>query len=147
MKNYLLTAFIAFSVLGGIGCSPSQKQEDKINRSDKEKCEECNEHKSLAFYGTYRGTFPCADCSGKKIELTLADDGTYCLKYEYLDKGERLIEENGTFSILDESIVETVTPSSGEKTYYKFLHGNLVLSDSLGTISQGELAKLYVLKK
>ena len=49
------------------------------------------------------------------MDLTINEDGTYCLKYQYQDKEERLVEEKGTYSILDDILVVTVTPSSGEK--------------------------------
>ena len=34
--------------------------------------------------GRYAGDFPCADCSGLKIDLTLNPDSTYILKRTYI---------------------------------------------------------------
>lgn len=98
-------------------------------------------------YGTYVGVFPCADCAGKDIKLTINSDGTYDLEYEYLDMNEGVIKESGVFNVINHTIIETITPSSNNKTYYVYDNGNLVLSDSKGSINNGELAKLYILKK
>lgn len=44
--------------------------------------------------------------------------------------------------------MELVTPSSGEKTYYRMLNNRQVmLSDKEGTISQSLLAEHYILNK
>ena len=145
IKVLSLAVFVAATV-GVIGCNSQKKgdrhEEDSLIHTG---CQKKNEGASL--FGTFKGTFPCADCSGKNMNLTINEDGTYCLIYQYVDKDEKLVEENGTYSIIDETLVVTVTPSSGEKTYYKYVHGNLVLSDSLGTVYNGEHAELYVLKR
>ena len=146
MNRYFFKALIVAACMGTYSCSQQQNENSQqaiLQHSNL--IERVNDDKFV--FGTYRGTFPCADCGGKDMSLTISEDGTYCLQYKYQDKDERLIEENGTYSILDDTLVETITPSSGEKTYYKYVHGNLVLSDSLGTIDKSELAELYVLKK
>ena len=146
MKRNLVSLMIVAAALGAVGCT-EQKKDSTQDVKSKSQVAELNEKHTNAIFGTYKGTFPCADCGGKDMDLTINEDGTYCLKYQYQDKDERQVEENGTYSILDDTLVVTVTPSSGEKTYYKYVHGNLVLSDSLGTVDNGELAELYVLKK
>ena len=130
-------------MIGTVGCTEQKKGSAQGVKSKSQ----VTEKQANTIFGTYKGTFPCADCGGKDMDLTINEDGTYCLKYQYQDKDERLVEENGTYSLLDDTLVVTVTPSSGEKTYYKYVHGNLVLSDSLGTVNEGELAELYVLKR
>ena len=134
---------IVAAALGTVGCT----EQKKGSAQDVKSKSQVIEKQANTIFGTYKGTSPCADCGGKDMDLTINEDGTYCLKYQYQDKDERLVEENGTYSILDDILVVTVTPSSGEKTYYKYVHGNLVLSDSIGTVDNGELAELYVLKR
>ena len=153
MNHYLLKAFIVATVIGAFRCS-QQNMDDSQQSKNNPQHEILQRstiiehvHEEDFVFGTYTGTFPCADCGGKDIRLTISKDGTYCLQYKYQDKDDRQIEENGTYAILDETLVETITPSSGEKTYYKYVHGTLILSDSLGTIAKGERAELYVLKK
>ena len=54
----------------------------------------------------------------------------------------------GFSHIIGDSIMELVTPSSGEKTYYRMLNNRQVmLSDKEGTISQSLLAEHYILNK
>ena len=57
-------------------------------------------------------------------------------------------ETSGIYHIIGDSIMELVTPSSGEKTYYRMLNNRQVmLSDKEGTISQSLLAEHYILNK
>ena len=51
-------------------------------------------------------------------------------------------ETSGIYHIIGDSIMELVTPSLGEKTYYRMLNNRQVmLSDKEGTISQSLLAE------
>ena len=103
--------------------------------------------KSNDFYGTYEGTLPCADCGVIKTTLTVNADSTYYLKSEYLGVKDGVFETNGVYNLLNGDLLELITPSSGEKTYYKIQENAVVLSDEQGTINEGELAEYYVLKK
>ena len=104
-----------------ISCNSSQKNNAPIkNREIKT---ESQAHTSNLF-GTYEGTLPAADCEGIKTILVINED------------------------IIGDSIMELVTPSSGEKTYYRMLNNRQVmLSDKEGTISQSLLAEHYILNK
>lgn len=85
-------------------------------------------------FGTYEGTLPAADCEGIKTILVINEDATF--------------ETSGIYHIIGDSIMELVTPSSGEKTYYRMLNNRQVmLSDKEGTISQSLLAEHYILNK
>ena len=99
------------------------------------------------YYGTYEGTLPAADCEGIKTVLSLHEDTTYDLTSVYLGKESRPFETCGVYNVLAHNVVELVEPSSDNRTYYKVIEDALVLSDSLGTVHQGELADLYVLKR
>ena len=135
MKRNVMAALAVLATVSLTGCNSQSGQKSKEQKE------------TTCLFGTYKGTFPCADCGGKDMNLTISEDGTYCLKYQYQDKEARLIEENGTYELLNKTLVVTVTPSSGERTYYKYMNGHLVLSDSLGTVDNGELAEFYILKK
>ena len=87
-----------------------------------------------SYCGTYRGTLPAADCEGIKTVLTISSDGQFVT--------------SGVYHLKDGKLIELVTPSSGEKTYYKVKDAkSIVMTDSLGTEPEGETAKLYVLTK
>lgn len=135
MKRKLMAVVMAAALIGTAGCANRKKGDDR------------QAEQTGSVFGTYKGTFPCADCDGIDVDLTINADGTYYLKYLYRDEEVRLVEEVGTYSMPGDTLVVTVTPSSGEKTYYKYVQGDLVLSDSAGTVNTGELAAFYVLKK
>ena len=100
-----------------------------------------------ALTGTFEGTLPAADCDGIQTILTVNADSTYTLKSEYPGVKDGRFEASGVYHLLDNDLIELITPSSGEKTYYKRLESGYMLSDSLGTLNQGELAEHYILKQ
>ena len=101
-----------------------------------------------AVEGTYEGTLPAADCPGIKTVLTINPDSTYQLKQDYIDRKDGHDEASGIFQMLDNNVLMLVRPSSGDHTFYKVKDGSsIVMTDSLGNEPEGEIAKLYVLKK
>lgn len=69
--------------------------------------------------GVYKGTIPCADCEGVKIELQLNQDKTYQLSRLYIGvKGgnDKMIEKGSfTFDSKDPSIITLDTASYNHK--------------------------------
>lgn len=101
-----------------------------------------------SYCGTYRGTLPAADCPGIKTVLTISSDSTYSLSSDYVGKKDGQFVTSGVYHMRDGKLIELVTPSSGEKTYYKVKDSKtVVMTDSLGNEPEGETAKLYVLTK
>lgn len=101
-----------------------------------------------SYCGTYRGTLPAADCPGIKTVLTISSDNTYSLSSDYVGKKDGQFVTSGVYHMRDGKLIELVTPSSGEKTYYKVKDSkSVVMTDSLGNEPEGETAKLYVLTK
>ena len=97
--------------------------------------------------GTYEGTLPAADCPGIETRLTINADSNYDLTSHY-------IGQKPTFSVTGVChapagrLVELVTPSSNEKTYYKVLDDStLILANDKGEEPAGELRKNYQLHK
>lgn len=137
-------ATILLSVIAAllfIGCSNAKQKNNETTAIE-------NPETTPGYIGVYVGTLPCADCEGIKTELSINDDTTYNLKSEYSGKEDGIFEENGTYNLLEGDVIELVTPSTGEKTYYKILDGSLALTaDSTGTLNTGELAEFYILKK
>ncbi|MDD7438017.1 MAG: copper resistance protein NlpE, partial [Bacteroidales bacterium] len=89
---------------------------------------------------------PCADCEGILTKLTIREDTTYDLSSEYLGKKDGKFEVSGVYE-LNGDVLTLITPSSGEKTYYKVLEGSVALVDSTGVLNTGELASQYILTK
>lgn len=140
----LLTTAIIMAMLG---CARSQKKTTLREKESATMVADTANTESRNYYGTYEGTLPCADCGGIRTTLKINGDTTYELRSEYLGKKDSIFEESGIYNIVSENIIELVTPSSGEKTFYKILDDAVALSDSLGMLNSGELAEHYVLKK
>lgn len=102
-----------------------------------------------AYCGTYQGTLPAADSPGIKTVLTIAADSTYTLSSQYIDRQAQPVVTSGVYHLKQGGkLIELVTPSSGEKTYYKIKDAkSIVMTDSAGIEPQGPTAKFYVLKR
>lgn len=102
-----------------------------------------------AYCGTYQGTLPAADCPGIKTVLTIAADSTYTLSSQYIGRQAQPVVTSGVYHLKQGGkLIELVTPSSGEKTYYKIKDAkSIVMTDSAGIEPQGPTAKFYVLKR
>lgn len=103
----------------------------------------------IAYCGTYQGTLPAADCPGIKTVLTIAADSTYTLSSQYIDRQAQPVVTSGVYHLKPGGkLIELVTPSSGEKTYYKIKDAkSIVMTDSAGIEPQGPTGKFYVLKR
>ena len=101
-----------------------------------------------AVAGIYEGTLPAADCPGIKTTITINADSTYQLKQDYIDRKDGHDETSGVLQVLDSNVLMLVRPSNGEHTFYKVKDAeSIVMTDSLGNEPEGEMAKLYVLKR
>ena len=126
-------------------CISSQKNNTQI-----ENCEIKTESQvqTSNLFGVYEGTLPAADCKGIKTMLVINEDKTYTLKSEYIGKKNATFETCGVYHMIGDSIIELITPSSGEKTYYRMLNNKQVmLSDKEETVNKGSLAEHYILNK
>lgn len=140
----LLRVLLAVSLIVTMTSCKNNKQKQATSEVKTENIDSTKTN----YYGTYEGVLPCADCEGIKTTLTVNEDTTYELRSEYLGKkDDNVFEECGVYNILNEDIIELITPSSGVKTYYKILENAIALSDSDGNLNDGELAEHYILKK
>lgn len=97
--------------------------------------------------GTYEGTLPAADCPGINTSLTINADSTYDLTSHYIDQKDT-IRENGVYHLHNGKLIELVTPSSGDKNYYKVMNDStLIMTDDKGEEPTGELRQNYQLHK
>ena len=143
-RTHLISAMVAVAALAGMqSCESAHKSRpfDEMFLNDTTLCE------APGFTGTYEGTLPCADCAGKATLLVLNDDQTYDLTYEYLDKAEDAVAENGVYTVVRDSLIELTAPSSNDRTFYRVVPEGVALTDSSGVPVSGDLAAAYVLKK
>ena len=129
--------------------SCSSKESKTTEQEEATQTEVTEEVATPAYVGTYEGTLPAADASGFKTTLTINADMTYQLtQVAEGGKEEHKTEESGTYNLLENDVLELITPSTGAKTYYKVLDNSVALvSDATGTLAEGELADKYILNK
>lgn len=140
MKKQLLilSSGILFSFLLLMSCS-TQKSAKPIESTD-------NSQTSLDWDGIYRGTLPCADCSGIKTTVYLMRDQTFKMVSEYLGKDGQPFETKGKFSW--NSAGNTVTLNSGNGKDIFFVGENtLTKLDASGNKITSALAPKYILTK
>ena len=97
------------------------------------------------YEGTYEGTFPCADCDGINVSLTIGKD-TYTSE-EVMN--ELTDEDNGKVSYNAQNKVLTLTSEkeNGKIQQYQVKEdGSIVFLDE-GKEITGTLASYYILKK
>ncbi len=97
---------------------------------------------ALDYEGIYKGTFPCADCSGIETKLTLKSNGSYEYQQRYLEKGEFC--STGRYTV-NENIL-TLQEKDGS-LYFFIGERKIILLGRDKIFPQGEFASYYVLKK
>ncbi|NLS14708.1 copper resistance protein NlpE [Vibrio sp. SM6] len=143
MKNrYWLTVGV-MSVLGMMGC---QSSASKVEKSLPSVAAMDNSQNSLDWNGTYLGTFPCADCEGIEMSLTLLPEGRYQLTQTYLGEALKPLVSQGAFVWNDAG--NTITLENEPQPNQYFVGENrLIKLDRFGQKPTGELAPFYHLIK
>jgi uncharacterized lipoprotein NlpE involved in copper resistance len=101
---------------------------------------------SLSWPGLYTGLIPAADGPGIEVQLTLNYDKTFALQYKYIDRGDNVFIQEGTFT-WDSSGRIVVLGIENFPPYYLAAEGRLIQLDMQGNRISGALAEHYVLEK
>lgn len=98
----------------------------------------------FTYSGTYKGTYPCADCSGIEANLELHKDKSFVYTTIYKGKKDKKFVEKGNYTVKD----NIITIHIGNEPI-NFLIGTNKLSfmGAEKTPSTGKMASLYDLKK
>lgn len=145
MKRTLFPALLMALMLTACGGGSKSNNSPAADSTQVEATDSASQ--DTTYCGTYKGTLPAADCPGIKTVLTIKSDSTYKLTSDYINRKDGYFETSGVYH-KNGNVIELVTPSSGEKTYYKVKDANsIIMTDSTGAEPQGETAKLYVLTK
>lgn len=145
MKNVTFLFMLGIAMLG-TSCGGKKTQGVTIEDSTRIEKQDTLSN-DTTYCGTYKGTLPAADCPGVKTVLTLRTDSTYDLSSDYIDKKDGQFMTSGIYHKRGQ-VIELVTPSSGDRTYYKIKDSkSVIMTDSIGNEPEGEMAKLYVLTK
>lgn len=143
MKKTLV--LIAISAFLAIGCE--SKKEESVVVQPEEVVDEHTARNSLDYLGTYKGILPCADCEGIETEITLNQDETYVKKTQYLGKDDKVFEELGDFTWLEDGNRMSLEGVDSEPMLYFVSENKLIHLDQDGNKIQGSLAKNYELLK
>lgn len=136
--------FIALSVLLTIvfSCQPRKAQVPHEHHAYSSIGD--NSRVSLDWTGSYKGTLPCADCTGIEMLVSLYSDNTYRVLRRYAGRGDDLIEEKGTFEWDQQGRFITL---STDNSKYLVGENRLFYLDKDGHRITGALAENYILDK
>ncbi|WP_159331094.1 copper resistance protein NlpE [Tenacibaculum maritimum] len=97
---------------------------------------------ALDYEGLYKGTFPCADCSGIQVSLLLTKNNTFRYETTYLGKGHYI--EKGNYSVKE----KILTLKESNRSIYFLIGKNRLsfLGEDLKAAT-GQFASYYELKK
>ncbi|MBO0938121.1 copper resistance protein NlpE N-terminal domain-containing protein [Fibrella sp. HMF5335] len=152
MKVYSLLLLI-LTLLTGCDSKPKETATSTVDTSfnnldSARTAPKITSRKKLDYQGVYRGTLPCAGCTGIRLEVDLRSDSTYQLTTTYLGKGdEKPIIKRGTFSWNKADSLITLQGVTDQPN--KYLVGNNTISqlDMDGTRVLGPSARRYILRK
>jgi len=149
MKRLIIFAAVAVIVMISFsGCGNNRKNAEHQDELNSITDTIDNSRSSLDYFGTYVGKFPCADCSGIKVELTITRDGEYTMKSVYEGKGlekDNTFTDRGIYTWDDSGSVITLDGADTEQ--YQVGENVLYALDDMGNRINGELADMYILKK
>ncbi|MFT4090739.1 MAG: copper resistance protein NlpE N-terminal domain-containing protein, partial [Asticcacaulis sp.] len=100
---------------------------------------------ALDWSGSYRGVLPCADCPGIDTNISLTSDGRYKYQRRYLEKGDDIYRDEGSFRW--NAAGNEITLQGKEKGRYRVEENRLVQLALDGSTITGPLAEHYVLQK
>ena len=139
MKKFIYQ--LAFTVLafGMCACGVSEPPQPVVDAGH-------NSQNSLDWAGVYAGVIPSASGSGIKVTITLRDELTYEVQYQYIGRPDSDSSAAGTFKWNEEG--NTITLDDTDfPPYYKVGENRLTQLDMEGNLITGALADDYVLKK
>lgn len=105
---------------------------------------------SLDWHGKYRGTLPCADCSGIETAIQLNKNKTYEINETYLGKGQgkgQNFVEKGSFNFDNSNPSIIVLDQKADGRKYFVAENQLYALDSFGEKITGDFEEMYILKK
>lgn len=139
---FLLIVFLT------VGCQSKPEKPEKENQPiETEVKDEHTAKNSLDYLGVYKGVLPCADCEGIETEITLNKDETYTMKTKYLGKDEKVLDELGDFTWLEDGNTLSLEGLDTPPVLYFVEENKLIQLDEEGNKITGNLAKNYELTK
>ena len=136
IKKSLIILLMAALVIFGLASCLSNRGIDNAH----------NSRNSLNWAGVYNGTIPAADGPGINVSLSLNQDESFVLQYEYVDRSDNQFISRGSFK-WDKNGNIIILKIKDAPPYYKVEENRLIQLDMKGKPITGSLAKDYVLTK
>src|SRR5262245_39940564 len=140
--NVVLAVALLAVVLVGSGCVTGASDGKGTNQPMAH-----TSRNSLDWAGTYQGTLPCGDCPGILTRIELAQDETYVLSMQYIDKEAAPRTSRGMFRWDAAGRIIELQGPAGPSWHFQVLEGGLAALDRQGQPITGALATSYVLAK
>lgn len=102
---------------------------------------------SLDWAGAYEGTLPCADCPGIRTRIELAQDDTYVLSMQYLDREAAPRTTRGVLEWDAAGRTIQLQGAAGTPWRFQVIEGGLAPLDGQGQPITGTPPSRYVLAK
>lgn len=134
--SILLVAFILVS------CVYNKSGNGLKNRNFQIDCHDAEN--SLDYCGTYSGIIPAADCPGINVTLSVNEDKTFYLVYDYIDRDSKF-ESKGIYSVKGNYLI--TVGEKNDSTFYKVEENKLRILDGDKQIIRGKLEDKFILNK
>ncbi len=139
INMYKLNVLCLFAIiLVFAACTPTTDKKQKVKK------DEHSAEYALDYEGVYKGTYPCADCEGIQVTLTLGSDSLFVYETIYLGEKDGRFVDRGKYTV-EENIL--TIQQKNEPVYFFVGESSLTLLDKDLKPSSGELADYYILKK
>ncbi len=99
----------------------------------------------FTYSGLYKGTYPCADCPGIETSLLLRKDTTFLYTMTYLEEKDGRFVYKGHYQVNGDTL--TIKADDDESVYFLIGANQLSLMGKKLTLTEGETAPFYNLKK
>ena len=152
MMNKYFFGSLMLTALAFTACKDNSKSVESLNDSMEVKKQNQQATATVStinatWPGTYSATLPCADCPGIDTELTLMADNTYQLKQVYQESSSAEIMNNGSFTWMPDSLGIELIGLKNMSNKFLMQDKQLLMLDMNGKAVEGEMSKLYILKK
>lgn len=94
--------------------------------------------------GTYKGIIPAADCPGINVVLSINEDKTFSIVYDYIDRDSKFISK-GNYLVRGNYLI--TVGEKNDSTYYKVEGKRLRILDGDKQIITGKVGDRFILSK
>jgi len=144
MKKIFYVFTIAAFVFGLCACGASDQASNQPSSQPVDAAH--NSENSLDWAGVYAGVIPAASGPGINATITLRNDLTYEVQYQYIDRPDGDFTFAGNFRWNDAGNTITLD-ATNVPPHYRVVEGRLIQLDMEGNPITGALADEYVLTK